>query len=256
MTDWIEPPLEEVMDVSGDGSQSRPPCARFLARLDPPLTIPGFQEASAADMSADNDLAFALIPGLPSPVTRTVYIPDQDAEKPTFTETKHSYTLHPSLKPTKWGYATEIPFSHPKDLVPLFRILRQYASVTTLLENIFRHKNDDTETPTPSAAATGISLEDFLEGGIEEPARSLSVDIQLSLDNDIGISVVFPVDGGLINLKIVVEKNGGLRVLLLEDSTNRAAAVNPPIDVQAVERALKASEDIGLVIEWIRRRYF
>lgn len=250
VTDWLEPPLEELMDVSGDSSQSRPPCARFVARLDPPLTVPGFEGPEPSDASG---LASSLISGLPIHATRSVHVPDEGVAL-RIGEVSHSYTLHPSLQPQKWGYVTEISFSHPKDLVPVFKFLRQHACVTTLLESCFLEQDNSGSTLRPSAPAPVESLDSFLEND-PKPSMVLPVDIQISLEEDIGISVVFPVHDGIINLKIQVAKNAGLRVVLMEDSTSRSIAGNSPVDVRLVENALRVSEDISLVIEWIRQRY-
>ncbi|KAI5805821.1 mediator of RNA polymerase II transcription subunit 1-domain-containing protein [Geopyxis carbonaria] len=248
VTDWLEPDLEQLMDVSEDLSQARTPPARFLARLDPPVVVPVLDEIDPthnyAESTPMNVMAALLFPDGTDKV-RKIVLPGQQEEKTVM----HRYQLHSSLKPVYSRQVTEIPFSHPKDLQPIFKTLRQYALIATLLEGSFSHHPSlaRDETNENDIRSTD-DLDNFLDS-VNQVQGPLPVDISLAPEHGFGISIVFPSSTGLIHLLVQIEKNGELKVTLEQDNS---AELENAIDIKAVERALRISEDIGLVIERLR----
>lgn len=244
LTDWLDPPLEELLEVPGD---PRLPTARFVARLDPPVVLP-FQEEveiypgltihSVGRMDA---ILFPTLPTNPS-VYRRVHHPE-DPEG-----SLHRYTLHSDLKPVIARKVTEIPFSHPKDLLPIFRTLRQYALLTTLLESCFLAPGSSTSPPDgfeePHVDELNTFLQDLDE--VSRPPPALPVDITLEIEHAFGLRITAPgAAGGVENLQVRVGKNAELVV---------GAAEEGDASAKGVERALRACEDVGLVLAWMRRR--
>jgi hypothetical protein len=222
VTDWFEPPLEELI-ASEDPSQSRPPSARFVARLDPPVAIP-YQD----EMELYNNLMMGppsgdlgpiekqLFPNLPASgeKSRRLYIPPDGSEPDpdNANDVKHTYTLHAGLKPVFGRHLSEIPFSHPKELLPIFKVLRQYALVSTLLNSSFDDKNPDAESPEKDEDEEMVdTLDSFLaDADGPSPSKPLPVDITLAPEQGFGIAAVFPCQSGLANMRIQVGMRGGV----------------------------------------------
>jgi hypothetical protein len=263
-TDWLEPPVEELMDAADDPLQSRPPFARFVARLDPPVVLPLQDQLEVHPglmASSVGTLESILFSGLSkSNVTfRQVYIPhgtSSNAEE----DSVHRYELHSHLKPVYARQLSEIPFSHPRDLLSIFRTLRQYVVVRSLLEGCFGELNSQ-ETPVKKADNSSLNtdthddLNSFLHNGGDTSDASmrnvLPVDVTLEPEYCFGLRVVFPSKShSITNLQIQVGKNAELKLFL--SSTEEGRGGN--IDAKTIEKALRASEDIGLVVEWLRQQ--
>lgn len=301
VTDWLEPPLEELMDMSGEIPQSRPPSARFLACLDPPICLPLQDEMEIRPglMLTDDisTLEKLLCPSLPPSgyIYRRLFIPDNNTDSvPSSSNIVHKYHFHSHLKPVYARNFSEIPFSHPKDLFNIFRTLRQFALMTTLLESCFSSpasftvphpsttsdntKNDQEYdlgeffddddnsytgssllTPPPTSTFTGTENQEIIP-----------VDILLEPEQAFGIRIVFSTKSlGTVNLQIQVGRNAELKVMFLASGCDGDGGETDPgcageskgkenpmvnIDAVAIEKALKSCEDLGVVLEWIRRR--
>ena len=267
VTDWLEPPLEELMD---DPSQARAPSARFVARLDPPVVLP-WQDEHAINpglMLADRPLEALealVLPGLShepenNTAYRRIYVPGGEEEG-----VVHWYRLQNThLKPTLARQVSEIPFSHPRELLKMFHTLRQYALLATLLESCF---SDPGPVPPPAAAAAAKDEKDvsaFLsdddsDGDGVATGGVLPVDVSLEHEHGFGLRLVYPDagagggggggGGGVVNLQLQVGKNADVKVLLA--SGGGASGV----PVESMEKALRACEHVGLVLEWIRRQH-
>ncbi|KAI5851835.1 mediator of RNA polymerase II transcription subunit 1-domain-containing protein [Tricharina praecox] len=235
-TDWLEPPLEELLDVTGDSSASRPSSARFLARLDPPVVVPlqdQMELYTGMQMTGLGTLETLLFPGLPpsNDTYRHIHVPDSTAPL-------HHYHLHPYLKPVYVRYVSEIPFSHPRDILPILRTLRQYVLVKTLLESCFSPLHPS--PPPPSPPHSSIDDLNFFLDSTSPSTGEVPVDITLEPGQQFGIRVVFPerANTGVVNMQVQVGRNAEVSV-----KQNERA-----------EKAIKACEDLGLVVEWIRRQ--
>ena len=148
----------------------------------------------------------------------------------------------------------------------MFHTLRQYALLATLLESCF---SDPDPVPPPAAAAAAKDEKDvsaFLsdddsddDGGAT--GGVLPVDVSLEHEHGFGLRLVYPDaraggggggggrGGGVVNLQLQVGKNADVKVLLA--SGGGASGV----PVESMEKALRACEHVGLVLEWIRRQH-
>lgn len=269
MTDWLEPPLDELMDMAGDPSQPRPPSARFVARLDPPVVLP-WQEEHAINpglmLEPDRPseaLEALVLPGLShqpeNTVYRRIYVPGGggggrrgEEEEEGEEGVMHRYQLQNThLKPVLARQVSEIPFSHPRELLRMFHTLRQYALLTTLLESCF---SDPDPVPPPAASATAKDINAFLSDD-DDDAGVLAVDVSLEPEHGFGLRLVYPDAAtggggeGVMNLQLQIGKNADIKALL----AGGGGASGVP--AESVERALRACEHVGLVLEWIRRQH-
>ncbi|KAI5812348.1 mediator of RNA polymerase II transcription subunit 1-domain-containing protein [Pyronema omphalodes] len=246
-TDWLEPPLEELMEITGDPTQSKPPSARFVARLDPPLVLPWPEEQALNPSIIPTDIdSFErlLFPSLsPKESTyREVYSSSEDVEP-----TVHNYHLETlALKTVSSRRVTDIPFSHPRDLLRFFHTLRQYALLSTLLESCFSPKHVSKTPPSDGQKPVVMDELDLLLQGFDSsntPAVGLPVTISLEPEQGFGLRVVYPDQGGMGNWQVVVGRNGDLKVATGGNSATE----------DRIRKALGAAEDLGLVVEWVRR---
>jgi len=235
-TDWLEPPLDELLDVTGDPSAPRPTPARFLARLDPPVVVPlqdQMELYTGMQMTDLGTLETLLFPNLPASndAYRRIHLPDS-------TSPLHHYHLHPHLKPVYVRSVSEIPFSHPRDILPILRTLRQYVLVKTLLESCFSPLH-----PSPPPLPTPDPFVDDVNSFLDSPSPNMEevpIDIILEPGQQFGIRILFPEreHTGVANMQVQVGRNAEVSV----KQNERAGG------------AIRACEDLGLVVEWARRQ--
>ncbi|KAI0015152.1 mediator of RNA polymerase II transcription subunit 1-domain-containing protein [Xylariomycetidae sp. FL0641] len=175
--DWLEPantllpPSEEAKAEGGLEPNAalhgpKPPDVVFMATFDPPVVVPHVAAMEIFKISATNaPLSNMTFDVLLFPVPEgTAYDPSEPREMtytqtvPTFknpgqgqTEPKleaHRNTLMVD-KPVYGQVLNQVPFSHPKDLIAMLPVLRQYAFLSLLLNNSFKPRKDK---PTSAAA--------------------------------------------------------------------------------------------------------
>ncbi|KAJ4324314.1 hypothetical protein N0V94_001372 [Neodidymelliopsis sp. IMI 364377] len=165
--DWQEPkPTYLETPASGDGdamnldsAPGRLPNIRFVAKFDPPLIVPLTTYISLyqsvgieppQDFLATTFVGLALRPSELDPgmtgtagattheirSTRTVTVRAEDGQEKDKT---HNLSLYvPKMEYSR--RLDSLPFAHPKQLVEILPILRQYAFTTSLLQNSFLEK--------------------------------------------------------------------------------------------------------------------
>lgn len=261
------------MDNPDDLSQPRPPAAHFLARLDPPVALPFNEEAEiyralmlppppSPDLTTLEMLLFPTLAPTSFTADRQVSLPpaegtagdiDDNDDEPL----QHRYRLNAALKPVFARHVSELPFSHPKDLLGYFGILRQYALVATLLESCFATSTSTSSSSPPVATDTvgppELDDDDGLDAFMsdDQPAAAtgpLPIDVSVLPEVGFGIGVVFPRKDALVNVVAQVGRNAELRA---ECTVDGGAGGKPR--AKLVERALGICEDVGLVVELMRR---
>ncbi|EOA91609.1 hypothetical protein ACJQWK_03433 [Exserohilum turcicum] len=162
--DWLEPkptyleaPEQTDDAMNLDSAAGRLPNARFVAKFNPPLVVPyavHMQLHQTVGLEPRNDdlrpttfVGLALRPGEVDPgmsgttgentheIRSSHVVLSKDLEG-NHTEKHHSMSLYvPKLEYSRT--LESLPFSHPKQLVEILPVLRQYAHATTLLRNSF-----------------------------------------------------------------------------------------------------------------------
>lgn len=194
------------------------------------------------------------------------------------TETrKHRNTLY-VYKPVYGQVLSELPFSHPKQLVALMPNLRQYALLSTLLKRSF---GDGTEAER--GATDGMSSEakkhkqhHAKSGPTEADAMDVdasaedegakSVDVTLTVHPAPRLQVVFPLRSSTANVALEIGPSGRVRVTsqnILPEEDGRGEKEGDEsvkeegkkrFTVEKLGRALEVLEDIDQWCEWIRTR--
>lgn len=194
------PPASTAMDLGVDAIlPQKPPDVRFIARFHPPVLVPlqtainifnsvGVQEA--IQPTTYDSLLLPDEDGTPSlstterVVEREVYGPSDDDAGSIALGGRHKYTLFTDAQ----AYARnieEIPFAHPRQIVALLPVLRQWVFVSSLLRRCFQpseqaDEKEDVSNASPVSASDSDSDSDssdsdlsFDHEGRRFPIRSI-----------------------------------------------------------------------------------
>ena len=287
--DWLdpEPSVENLMEV--DSSRPNP---RFIARLDPPIVVPLLDEVTIFSnlglYSPPGQIGATTLDGILFPRAQVPDMPPLTVERKVHLPTKidpqlqedpsviHKYTLH-MLKPIYAREVWEIPFGHPRQLGPILQIFRQYVLLSTLLRSCFSPSSSS--TPCTNNSNTFISststpqpnlddLDSFLSNLTLGPSTpSIPIDISLSADPPSPVlRVIFPshlVPQRLISLEIEVSRSAAVAArYTIMDTPEQIARQGGLVmgmgkggwvGEEVVTRAVELTEDIGVVVEWLRK---
>ncbi|TAQ84699.1 hypothetical protein B7494_g6973 [Chlorociboria aeruginascens] len=241
--DWLEPdntllPSTESEQPKPDGldgidhpQNQKYPEVMFVAKFDPPLIVPyGVAMQIHNSTNAPLDVyQMTSFDGLMFPhhvedkdelgeartIIKETLVPVFDAEG------KKSFCTHKnSLFIEKIDYGrnlTELPFSHPRQLVEMLPSLRQYALLSTLLRKTF------SSTPKPiSEKKERINLKknkrdefsDFMSEAISTSTDiALAIDVSLTIQPLPRLQLVFPFRERTANVTFEIKLNGKVEVV-------------------------------------------
>lgn len=295
--DWQEPPptLLTPPQPSGDNAmsltsqdpllQERPPNVRFVAHFEPPIVMPlqvaidihqfvGAPLAQEALQSTTYEsLIFAdtsLAPTVHDQriVTKTVTSYNSFDEP---TNRKHQYTLF--LTQPEYGHVIEsIPFSHPRQIIELLPILRQWVLLGSLLRRSFvsdpvpdssvrningqQDRDLDLDVKLDESMTVEEELAAFLapsptpaveHEAIEVKDEALPVDITLSTSpSPPRIGVMWPQSIGLKTVDFSVGLNGAIEI--------HGEEVGRELEKEKIKKVLEIGEDLGVLVEWLSKQ--
>ena len=311
--DWLDPPPTYLPPPSSSASSSAsaatppltPPSVRFRALLHPPLVLP-LQKAmelfnivgapltqDAIHMTTFTQLLFAGHAGAGEPLLRDAVLRFERATRGMGGEgrVRHRYTLLTGGQ--DWARTVaEIPFSHPRQLVMVLPLLRQWAFVGGLLRRLVgggRGVPDvngaeggrgggsgDGTTRRSGGQRAGISREeadsdsdtdDDDDGPGREPLVASHaqrvplrhVDVSLSLAVPATPSVTLVIPGGEGEWNVGGDNVGAGRVVTFHVGLNAEIEVEEEDGLEGTRRkedwgrVLSVCEDLGAVVEWALR---
>ncbi|PKS07581.1 hypothetical protein jhhlp_006186, partial [Lomentospora prolificans] len=307
--DWLEPenavipPPEENKDATVDMSLKYPEII-FKALLEPTVILPqpvwlhvyelvGAQPPPLYAYPTFDSLYFPIPasteahdPSAPRTIEHHREVTSISREGETSTK-KHKNTLY-IYKPVYGQTLSELPFSHPKQLISLLPNLRQYALLSTLLRRSFgdnRTSRDGVASNTKTgevagpdlstrtvpkkqelnAFSTGVSAMQGVEydssDHIEEDNVD-SIDVTLTVHPAPRLQVVFPLRSTTASITLEIGPNGKIRVISQnivpdDESGTTDEAVNSKsqaVTPEKLGRALEVLEDIDQWCEWVRTR--
>ncbi|CAL3972790.1 hypothetical protein PZA11_004184 [Diplocarpon coronariae] len=278
--DWLEPestllpstgpPKADAIDGVEEITGPKYPEVMFVAKFDPPLIVPlGLAQQIYNSTSSEigyygphfDSLLFP--PDSPQNVENngsryikrhlTVHAFSEAGEK---VPTQHIHEL--VIEKHDYGYTlTELPFSHPRQLVEMLPALRQYAFLSTVLTKSF---GSDTKPPTESPREAVVSkrteLANFMSGATAR-LKTRKLDVVLVTQPALYLKLAFPRDGqkkgnetGYTTFQIGL--NGAVEVVyenILSGDGNRNGLT--PRDLG---RMLEITEDLGVWLEFVKRR--
>ncbi|KAI5462404.1 mediator of RNA polymerase II transcription subunit 1-domain-containing protein [Mariannaea sp. PMI_226] len=298
--DWQEPdnvvlPASEENKGAGmemlqpDLSTARVPQVMFTVTFDPPIILPQndwIRMYEIANMTPPpvfgypptfDSLFFPVMPDSPHDPSelrtitrrRQVLVYDKDGNA---SHKSHQASLY-IYKQIYSHVVTEMPFFHPRQLIEILPLLRQYAAVTILLENSFGSKSKEAQ-PTkmreqnPAASdktrtmTTKDELVDFLTAMPEDAAPSeadVKLDVTLWVHPTPHLQVVFPFRDSTADITLRVLEDGVIEVaneniLPREGDDGTRKLKGKELTRADLGRVLEYMEDICKWTEWIRTR--
>lgn len=309
--DWQEPenislPQSEDNKDAGmdllqaDLSTTRVPRVMFTVTFDPPVVLPQndwarlYMYANVQPPNIANELGHRghppspptfdsllfpfpsgvkVDPSEPRAITRQREVRILDREK-TESVQKHNNTLY-IYKPIYSQTVSEMPFSHPRQLLEMLPLLRQYAFVSTLLENSFGPKTKHTKTPKPliqpppqeeptDTKTKKDGLADFMD--LDESAKpvdtksddSTNLDVILWVHPAPHMQVVFPMGKSTANISLKILEGGVVEIVdenILDYKENgEVKGKRKEFTREKMGKVLEHMEDLCLWSEWIRSR--
>ncbi|KAL8701083.1 MAG: hypothetical protein Q9201_005103 [Fulgogasparrea decipioides] len=291
--DWQEPPsAADTIDTSATTlDAAKAPDIRFVAHLQPPVLVPlqtalNIYASVGSPLPADSlqqptTYISLLLPNFPSIASTSELTAERNIPVPTadgMDIKRHRYTLFSTSQQEIYAVnISSIPFSHPRQIILLLPVLRQWTLVSSLLRRCFDGSSKQETAPKESAEAGSDSEEEedgandlhaLLNGGPEE-RQATAIDISLSLTTPSPlISLVFPYKDRLANVGFSIDLNGEIENLELrlggastgdgidgermrrEDDGNKLREEERR---KNMKRVLAVSEDLGVLVEWMER---
>lgn len=277
---WQDPPVTYISGAADSmdlDSGQRLPDLHFVAKLDPPIVVPLPVAANILTALGASQNAFPYA----TYQTMLLDIPVQEgltpeilAQQAVFTyqggkqvEINHRYAL--DVPRPDYGFKLhELPFSHPRQIIELLPVLRQWAFLGILLRSAFGQTNRSEpaahEQPkTKSASESDVvdasrNLDTALDSSIAEPSTTRDVDIEIVLltSPSPSLSITF-VEGTKSNTRSIdlqLSLNGEIMITNLAGESS--AATTDQDSTQGAEklaRALALCGDLGVWLEWLRK---
>ena len=295
---WEEPPPTYIsFDKSSDENitssdqqdslqNPKTPNVRFIARFEPPLVVPlqtaaDIYQSVGAPLAQDSiqpttyeSLLFAdttTPPHHDGPRIATKRLTSYDVTgEPT--EHLHRYSLF-TVQPDYGRVIDAIPFSHPRQLIAIFPLLRQWALIGSLLRrsfvpdplslsdsttDTFRSTDDDLDimvndqemTVEEELAALLNDNRPSAPSPQSDKENALTVDITLcttSLPPRVG--VVWPRRDSLRSVDFGVGLNGVIEV----SPGNEGEGGQAILERDKISKILSIAEDVGVLIEWLSK---
>lgn len=289
--DWLEPentnlPHSEEARAQ-TGLDTKPPEVVFMATFDPPVVVP---HAVATEIyknsGTSTPMATTTFDALMFPITSaSPYDPSEPREIsitqtiPTFINTLHDQPQeepvleahHNTLfiyKPVYGHIIDKVPFSHPKDLIVMLPLLRQYAFLSLLLSNSFKPKEgkptikDEDRNGAPKTSRDEFA--DFMArttgDETENPSKALKVDITLTAHPVPRLLLVFPFKSSTANIMLEIQMGGKVHIVADnifasdQGTVANGADGNRRRTPEDWANALETLEDIGAWIEIIKHK--
>lgn len=304
MLNWQEPPDVVLPEKLGDELLlAGPKLAEimFMAVFNPPVTLPS--------TVWEQMLHFTGAPVIPPAYMHTfdyLIFPadgDYNQTEPRMIESRKTLSAnskHPELagkvhenrlfvhKPVYGQTLTELPFSHPSQLVNMLPILRQYAFLWNLLDKAFGDEGSKPTTSTATAAVAAkvtarpneldIFMDDadtimddvdtkvFEQSTGPEAPPSVKVDVTLNAHPQPNpkLQIMFPFQDRPAQVTVDIGRNGIVqiestnvvddegRILDGDGNPQPGTAPNRLYRKERIGRLLMFFEDISLWCEWIR----
>ena len=273
--DWLEPantllPNADPSTMEGleQTANQKYPEVMFVAKFDPPVIVPyvlavHIYTSTRAQMDMYQTTTFdgLMFPHAPyekevaesRTITQRVGVPvfGKDGEKSTKI---HKNSLF--IEKVDYGRSlTELPFSHPRQLVQTLPSLRQYAFLSTLLTKSFGAQSK----PVPKEEKKGPiqnkkdKFHDFMkEVSVEQPA--LLLDATFTTIPTPRINLAFPFKQRTANVTFEIKPNGVVEVVSENVIDPNAMDDGKSLTVADLGKMLEVTEDLGIWTEFVRRR--
>ncbi|KAH8687556.1 mediator of RNA polymerase II transcription subunit 1-domain-containing protein [Tricladium varicosporioides] len=273
-----EPPGGDAMEGIGQTSGKKVPEVMLVARFDPPLIVPmtlAMQIYNSTSVQFDvfsqtNTFDGLMFPHGPNESVepgeaRTI---ETETEVPVFDSngerTVHTHRNTLLIEKIDYGRTmTELPFSHPRQLVEMLPYLRQYAFLTTVLGKTFGGKAKHIQKVEVSPQKSKRdAFKDFMSQSSPLPkspkdakttSKSFKMDVTLTTQ-PLRLRVVFPFKQETADVMFDIKLNGVVEVVSQNILGGDGKGKGKGLTVGDLGRMLEVCEDLGTWVEFVRRR--
>ncbi|KAI2639974.1 mediator of RNA polymerase II transcription subunit 1-domain-containing protein [Xylaria nigripes] len=291
--DWLEPPntllpptedakLEGGLESNAALSGPKSLDVVFMATFDPPVVVSHGVAMEIYKISAFNaPLPGSTFDNLLYPVAEVSAYDPSEPRVMAFTQTVpvfldiHNGQKTPALKahnntllvdkPVYGQVVTHVPISHPKDLIAMLPMLRQYAFLSLLLDNSFKPREGIPLFPESRPADDGVSNKGttdhefghFMSKDKTFPER-LKVDMVLSAHPIPRLQLVFPFRQTTAMINIEIQLNGKVHIVsdnIFPESAgdfSQCEGKGMFLTKQQFAEKLEICENIGIWIEFVK----
>lgn len=300
--DWLQPdntilePSEaEKTEAAASNLLLAPklPEVTFMAVFDPPLHVPvsvfGMIHQRVGTLPAPDFMILPTLdslllpiesekkPGVSDPAEPRVItqIKKLDVLEPRagqdsdFTTVTHRNRLIIYSPQTVYGKTlTELPFSHPEQLIGILPLLRQYAFLSSLMRNSFGHDSKPQPSTGPKSSlhvtmTTTTYQQDYedLLSGNNAAGGDEQIDAKIAVSfaafPQPSLNVLFPFRDSTASVSMVIEENGHVHVTSQNvlDDANSVGTNGQPRRAEQLGKALEMFGDIGRWVHFIRTRW-
>lgn len=270
-------PRPDVMDGVGQPTGQKYPEVMFLAKFDPPIVIP-FGLANHFMYNCTNshfddyqatridELLLPHKPGEKIENEETSRKISQDVLVPVFskdgeTTQRHKNTLY--VEKIDFGKTlTEMPFIHPTQLIGLLSTLRQYAFLSTILGKSFGSTAvaaPKLETEQPSLTRHE-ELQAIIDGKPLPNAQGQALPVDVTFTSpptdlpSVRLGVTFPLRARTANVNFDIGPNAVVKVISENIIKPMNESEGKKVSAEDLARMLEITEDLGIWVEFVRRR--
>lgn len=246
----------------------------FVAKLDPPLVVPQSVAQQIflkvdANMDGYHSVSYdsLLFPRGPEEAfDGEKRMLERETIVPVFKGGKKSTQVHHNIllvdKMDFGRLLTEIPFSHPRQLIEVVPRLRQYAFIARLLNKSFGPNSKPVANPKFNKNKRSKEVEyakfmssSSLSGGYEDGR----IDVRLETQPVPRITVIFRLNHRRASVQAVfeVKLDGVVEIAsqnILGSHSNATDEGKRKLGVKDLERMLEITENIGIWVEFVRMR--
>ena len=265
MLPTTEPPNPDAMEGLDRQPDGKFPEVMFVAKFDPPLIVPyglAVQVHTATNAHMDiyqtstfDGLLFPQGPDSKAEPGEARIIKQQTAVPVYRKEGEKSIRTHNNtlfIDKVDYGQIlSELPFSHPRQLVEMLPQLRQYAFLSTVLKNSFGAQKAVSEEEKKSLRATRKEqFADFMSQVPVADAAALTVDVSL-VTQPPSLKLVFPFKARTANVKFDIKPNGVVEVKEQNVLDESAMDEGKALTIADLGRILEVTEDLGIWAEYV-----
>jgi len=281
--DWLEPdntllpstdpPKADAMEGVEQATDQKYPEVIFVAKFDPPIIVPYALAAqihhstnAPMDMFQTTTFDGLMFPRSPDDkLDNDSRVISREVDVLVFTKDggKTMHTHQPKLWIAKVDYGrtmTEIPFSHPKQLVEMLPALRQYVLLSTLLMKSFgpNSRPPKVETKTINRKSKKAEFADFMAQTSTSDKDFVRYDVALFTQPILKLQVAFQFRGRDALVEFAIKLNGVVEVIgqniLNQKTGDEGKGKQKALTVADLGKILEITEDIGIWVEFVKRR--
>lgn len=274
--DWTEPPQPLLAPAEADTmapNSTAPPTqtqARFVARVEPPVVLPFNVSAQVlasvgvdisqemGHMQAQHQTFDGLLLGRERPSSTRLSIPTINGTPQASAET---WDVRMSVTRPEYGRSLDsIPFAHPRQLLPILPVLRQYILLNSLLRSLVNVSGASAKGygalahSHPLEASTRDASDEV--GGAQDVVDTYSRAMEVTFQQATPVprlAVTMLSSNGPCSLTVDVLLNGEIELGLLQEVSGMKEEMIAILSAKKTQltKALAICENLPMWAEWV-----